>query len=55
MSVYTEPYYSLFDELFLDVENPYELAKYQDILEFMPTFIYKSITLRDSLIIVDEC
>ena len=37
MSVYTEPYYSLFDELFPDVENPYELAKYQDILEFMPT------------------
>ena len=55
MSVYTEPYYSLFDELFPDVENPYELAKYQDILEFMPTSYIRGITLRDSLIIVDEC
>lgn len=55
MSVYTEPYYSLFDELFPDVENPYELAKYQDILEFMPTSYIRGITLKDSYIIVDEC
>jgi phosphate starvation-inducible protein PhoH len=41
--------------LFPDVENPYELAKYQDILEFMPTSYIRGITLRDSLIIVDEC
>jgi phosphate starvation-inducible protein PhoH len=55
MSVYTEPYYSLFDELFPEVENPYELAKYQDILEFMPTSYIRGITLKDSYIIVDEC
>jgi len=55
MSVYTEPYYSLFDELFPDIENPYELAKYQDILEFVPTSYIRGITLRDAFIIVDEC
>jgi predicted ribonuclease YlaK len=55
MSVYTEPYYSLFDEIFPGVENPYELAKYQDILEFVPTSYIRGITLRDAFIIVDEC
>jgi predicted ribonuclease YlaK len=55
MSVYTEPYYSLFDELFPEIENPYELAKYQDILEFVPTSYIRGITLRDAFIIVDEC
>tara|TARA_Y100000004_G_scaffold105510_1_gene118404 strand:- start:445 stop:1191 length:747 start_codon:yes stop_codon:yes gene_type:complete len=54
-SVYTEPYYSLFDEMFPDVENPYELAKYQDILEFVPTSYIRGVTLRDAFIIVDEC
>lgn len=55
MSVYTEPYYSLFDELFPGIENPYELAKYQDIVEFIPTSYIRGITLRDAFIIVDEC
>ena len=54
-SVYTEPYYSLFDEIFPDVENPYELAKYQDIVEFVPTSYIRGVTLRDAFIIVDEC
>lgn len=54
-SVYTEPYYSLFDEMFPDVENPYELAKYQDIVEFVPTSYIRGVTLRDAFIIVDEC
>jgi len=55
MSVYTEPYYSLFDEMFPNIENPYELAKYQDIVEFIPTSYIRGITLRDAFIIVDEC
>lgn len=55
MSVYTEPYYSLFEEMFPGVENPYELAKYQDIVEFIPTSYIRGITLRDAFIIVDEC
>jgi predicted ribonuclease YlaK len=55
MAVYTEPYYSLFDELFPGIENPYELAKYQDILEFIPTSYIRGITLRDAFVIVDEC
>lgn len=55
MSVYTEPYYSLFEELFPGVENPYELAKYQDVVEFIPTSYIRGITLRDAFIIVDEC
>ena len=55
MSVYTEPYYSLFEEMFPGVENPYELAKYQDIVEFIPTSYIRGITLRDAFVIVDEC
>ena len=55
MSVYTEPYYSLFDEMFPGIENPYELAKYQDIVQFVPTSYIRGITLRDAFIIVDEC
>tara|TARA_B100000085_G_C18543697_1_gene513009 strand:+ start:836 stop:1576 length:741 start_codon:yes stop_codon:yes gene_type:complete len=55
MSVYTEPYYSLFEEMFPGIENPYDLAKYQDILEFVPTSYIRGITLRDAHIIVDEC
>jgi predicted ribonuclease YlaK len=55
MSVYTEPYYSLFDEMFPGTENPYELAKYQDIVQFVPTSYIRGITLRDAFIIVDEC
>lgn len=55
MSVYAEPYYSLFDEMFPNIENPYELAKYQDIVEFIPTSYIRGITLRDAFIIVDEC
>lgn len=55
MSVYTEPYYSLFEEMFPGIENPYELAKYQDIVEFIPTSYIRGITLRDAFIIVDEC
>jgi len=55
MSVYTEPYYSLFEEMFPGIENPYELAKYQDIVQFVPTSYIRGITLRDAFIIVDEC
>lgn len=55
MSVYTEPYYSLFDEMFPEVENPYELAKFQEIVEFMGTSYIRGITLNDAFIIVDEC
>ena len=55
MSVYTEPYYSLFEEMFPGIENPYELAKYQDIVEFIPTSYIRGITLRDAFVIVDEC
>jgi phosphate starvation-inducible protein PhoH len=55
MSVYAEPYYSLFDELFPEIENPYELAKYQDVVEFVPTSYIRGITLRDAFVIVDEC
>ena len=55
MSVDTEPYYSLFDEMFPGIENPYELAKYQDIVQFVPTSYIRGITLRDAFIIVDEC
>lgn len=55
MSVYTEPYYSLISELFPEVENPYDLAKYQDILDFLPTSYIRGITLNNAMIIVDEC
>ena len=41
--------------MFPDVENPYELAKYQDIVEFVPTSYIRGVTLRDAFIIVDEC
>ncbi len=54
-AVYNEPYVALMNELFPGVENPYELAKYQDILEFLPTSYIRGITLTDSIIIVDEC
>lgn len=55
MSVYMEPYYSLVQEIFPEVENPYDLAYMQEILEFMGTSYIRGITLNDSLIIVDEC
>ena len=54
-SVYTEPYNALFEELFPEIPNPYDLAKYSDILDFMPTSYMRGITVRDSLVIVDEC
>ena len=54
-SVYTEPYNALFEELFPGIPNPYDLAKYSDILDFMPTSYMRGITVRDSLVIVDEC
>ena len=54
-SVYTESYNALFEELFPGIPNPYDLAKYSDILDFMPTSYMRGITVRDSLVIVDEC
>ena len=54
-AVYNEPYVALMNELFPGVENPYELAKYQEILEFLPTSYIRGITLIDSIVIVDEC
>jgi predicted ribonuclease YlaK len=54
-AVYMEPYYSLVQELFPEVDNPYDLASMQEVLEFMGTSYIRGITLNDSLIIVDEC
>ena len=53
-AVYEEPYKDIATELF-DRGDAYELLKAKSLVHFMTTSFIRGITLRDCVIIVDEC
>lgn len=53
-SVYEEPYKDIAIELF-QRGDAYELLKMKGLVHFMTTSFLRGITLRDAVIIVDEC
>jgi phosphate starvation-inducible protein PhoH len=55
ISVYAEPYRAIVSELFPDMENAFDMLQMQERLDFVPTSFIRGQTLRDSIVIVDEC
>ena len=53
-AVYEEPYKDICIELF-DRGDAYEILKNKNLVQFMTTSFIRGITLRDSIVIVDEC
>jgi phosphate starvation-inducible PhoH-like protein len=53
-SVYEEPYKDISNDLF-SRGDAYEILKQKNIVEFMTTSFIRGITLRDAVIMVDEC
>ena len=53
-SVYEEPYKDIANELF-QRGDAYGIMKQKSLVEFMTTSFIRGITLRDAVIIVDEC
>jgi len=53
-SVYEEPYKDIANELF-QRGDAYGIMKTKNIVEFMTTSFIRGITLRDAVIIIDEC
>ena len=53
-AVYEEPYKDICIELF-DRGDAYEILKNKNLVQFMTTSFIRGITLRDSVVIVDEC
>lgn len=52
--VYEQPYMSICAEIF-GRGDAYEVLKQKDWIEFMTTSFIRGITLRDAIVIVDEC
>lgn len=52
--IYEEPYYGIFSEI-LQRGDAYNIVKQKDVLHFRTTSYLRGITLRDSVVIVDEC
>lgn len=53
-SVYEEPYKDIANELF-QRGDAYGIMKQKSLVEFMTTSFIRGITLRDAVIIIDEC
>ena len=53
-SVYEEPYKDISNDLF-SRGDAYEILKQKNIVEFMTTSFIRGITLRDAVILIDEC
>ena len=53
-SVYVEPYKDISNDLF-SRGDAYEILKQKNIVEFMTTSFIRGITLRDAVILIDEC
>jgi len=53
-SVYEEPYKDIANELF-QRGDAYGIMKQKNLVEFMTTSFIRGITLRDAVIIIDEC
>ena len=53
-SVYEEPYKDIANDLF-GRGDAYEILKQKDLVEFMTTPFIRGITLRDAVILIDEC
>ena len=53
-SVYEEPYKDISNDLF-SRGDAYEILKQKIIVEFMTTSFIRGITLRDAVILIDEC
>jgi len=52
--VYEEPYKNIAVELF-DRGDAYEILKQKQIIHFMTTSFIRGITLKDSVVLIDEC
>jgi|TARA_B110000908_G_scaffold143367_1_gene172265 phosphate starvation-inducible protein PhoH len=53
-SVYEEPYKDIANDLFAR-GDAYEILKQKNLVEFMTTSFIRGITLRDAVILIDEC
>jgi phosphate starvation-inducible PhoH-like protein len=53
-SVYEEPYKDIANDLF-GRGDAYEILKQKNLVEFMTTSFIRGITLRDAVILIDEC
>ena len=53
-SVYEEPYKDIANDLF-SRGDAYEILKQKNLVEFMTTSFIRGITLRDAVILIDEC
>ena len=53
-SVYEEPYKDISNDLF-GRGDAYEILKQKNLVEFMTTSFIRGITLRDAVILIDEC
>jgi phosphate starvation-inducible protein PhoH len=51
--VYEAPYYSIFAEIF-QRGDAYEYMKKKEVVEFITTSFVRGITIRDSIVIIDE-
>ena len=52
--VYEEPYYAIASEIF-QRGDAYEILKKHNVVTFMTTSYLRGLTVRDSVVIVDEC
>lgn len=52
--VYEEPYYAIANEIF-QRGDAYEVLKKHNVVNFMTTSYLRGLTVRDSIVIVDEC
>ena len=53
-SVYEEPYKDIANDLF-GRGDAYEILKQKNLVEFMTTSFIRGITLRDAVVLIDEC
>ena len=53
-SVYEEPYKDIANDLF-GRGDAYEILKQKNFVEFMTTSFIRGITLRDAVVLIDEC
>jgi len=53
-SVYEEPYKDIANDLF-SRGDAYEILKQKNLVEFMTTSFIRGITLRDAVVLIDEC
>ena len=53
-AVYEEPYKNIAIELF-DIGDAYDILKTKGLVHFMTTSFIRGVTLKDSVILIDEC